>query len=90
MGLVLYVVPLSAAGFVQGLKLNDASVAFLDVVAYTLPWLKFRTVAGLLLTVGHLAFVGNVAWMLARVFGPYRRPVVAILTGNEAPAPAGK
>ncbi len=89
-GLVLYVVPLSAAGFVQGLKLNDASVAFLDVVAYTLPWLKFRTVAGLLLTVGHLAFVGNVAWMLARVFGPYRRPVVAILTGNEAPAPAGK
>jgi cytochrome c oxidase cbb3-type subunit I len=82
-GLVLYVVPLSFAGFQQGLKLNDASIPFLDVVRYTIPWLKLRTFAGCILALGHVAFVANIIWLLARVFGPYRRPVIAILTGAE-------
>lgn len=89
-GLVLYVVPLSVAGYVQGTKLNDAAIPFLDVVRFTIPWLKVRTAAGLLLALGHVAFVANFAWLLARVFGPYRAPVVAFLTGSETPAPAGK
>jgi cytochrome c oxidase cbb3-type subunit 1 len=70
--------------------MNDASVPFLKVVEGTLPWLKLRTLAGLLLGLGHVAFVANVAWMLARVFGPYRKPVVALLTGVETPAVVGK
>ncbi|MEI6340664.1 MAG: cbb3-type cytochrome c oxidase subunit I [Verrucomicrobiota bacterium] len=90
LGLFLYVVPLSVGGFFQGLAMNDASVPFLKVVEGTLPWLKLRTCAGLLLGLGHVAFVANVAWMLARVFGPYRKPVVALLTGQETPVVVGK
>lgn len=90
LGLVLYVGPLSLGGILQGLAMNDASIPFLKVVEGTLPWLQIRTVAGLLLALGHVAFVANLAWLLARVFGPYRKPVVAILTGTETPAMVGK
>jgi cytochrome c oxidase cbb3-type subunit 1 len=90
LGLVLYVVPLSLGGILQGLAMNDASVPFMKVVEGTLPWLKFRTFAGLLLGLGHVAFIGNLVWLLARVFGPYRKPVVAILTGAETAAVVGK
>lgn len=90
LGLVLYVVPLSYGGILQGLAMNDATVPFMKVVEGTLPWLKLRTVAGLLMALGHVAFVGNLVWLLARVFGPYRKPVVAILSGTETPAIAGK
>jgi cytochrome c oxidase cbb3-type subunit I len=90
LGIILYVVPLSFAGFKQGLLLNDAAVKFLDVVEYTLPWLKVRTVAGLLMTLGHVAFFVNFGWLLVRMFEPYRRPVVAILTEVQAPVAMGK
>jgi len=90
LGLVLYVAPLSLGGILQGLAMNDASVPFMKVVEGTLPWLQIRTLAGLLLALGHVAFVANLVWLLARVFGPYRKPVVAILTGIETPAIAGK
>lgn len=90
LGLVLYVVPLSLGGILQGLAMNDASIPFLKVVEGTVPWLQLRTFAGLLLALGHVAFVANLSWLLARVFGPYRKPVVAILTGTETPVIAGK
>lgn len=90
LGLGLYVVPLSVGGILQGLAMNDASIPFLKTVEGTLPYLKLRTFAGLLLLLGHVAFVGNLVWLLARVFGPYRKPVVAILTGGEAAVAAGK
>ncbi|KAB2667635.1 MAG: hypothetical protein DVB31_07850 [Verrucomicrobia bacterium] len=89
-GLALYVGPLSIGGILQGLAMNDATKPFADVVAGTLPYLKLRTVAGLLLGLGHVAFVANLVWMLCRVFGPYRQPVVDLITGNESPAAVGK
>ena len=87
---MLYVVPMSIMGFIQGTMLNDAAVRFLDVVQFTLPWLKLRTLAGLLLAVGHAAFVVNVGWLLVRMFEPYRKPVVRILTGEAETLAAGK
>jgi len=90
LGIVLYVVPMSIMGFIQGTMLNDAAVRFLDVVQFTLPWLKLRTLAGLLLAVGHAAFVVNVGWLLVRMFEPYRKPVVRILTGEAETLAAGK
>ena len=56
----------------------------------TLPWLKLRTLAGLLLAAGHLAFVINVGWLLVRMFEPYRKPVVRILTGEAETVAAAK
>jgi len=90
LGIVLYVVPLSLAGFQQGRLMNDATVKFLDVVKFTLPWLQLRTVAGLLLALGQVGFVVNFVWLLARMFAPYRKPVLSILAGAEIAAPSGK
>jgi cytochrome c oxidase cbb3-type subunit 1 len=90
LGAILYIVPLSIGGILQGEAMNDAKIPFIKVVALTLPYLKIRTVSGILLAIGHLAFAANLVWMLARVFGPYRKPVAMILSGAEEPAAVGK
>jgi len=64
-GITLYWIDLSIGGWIQGVEMNNASIPFLDVVRHTLPWLWVRSLSGILLTVGHLAFAANVAWMLA-------------------------
>jgi hypothetical protein len=43
-----------------------------------------------LLAAGHVAFVINVGWLLVRMFEPYRKPVVRILTGEAETVAAGK
>jgi cytochrome c oxidase cbb3-type subunit I len=91
LGIILYVAPLSYGGWLQGKAMLDPAVPFLKVVELTLPWLKFRTLTGVLLGVAHLAFFVNVLWLLARCFGPYRKPVGMILAGLDRPAaPAAK
>ncbi|HTI71316.1 MAG TPA: cbb3-type cytochrome c oxidase subunit I [Candidatus Limnocylindria bacterium] len=90
LGIILYVVPLSYGGILQGQALNDASIPFLKVVALTLPYLKIRTFAGVILALGHVAFAVNIVWMLVRVFGPYRKPLQMIISGSEQPAAVGK
>ncbi|MBN8248964.1 MAG: cbb3-type cytochrome c oxidase subunit I [Verrucomicrobia bacterium] len=90
LGIILYVAPLSWGGWLQGKAMLDATVPFLDVVKITLPWLKLRTLTGLLLAVGHVAFFVNLVWILARRFGPYRQPEPMILAGVTPATPAGK
>jgi cytochrome c oxidase cbb3-type subunit 1 len=63
-GITLYWIDLSIGGWIQGVEMNNANIPFLDVVRHTVPWLYGRSLAGLLLTIGHLAFVTNVVWML--------------------------
>ncbi len=67
-GIVLYVVPLLIGGVIQGMQMNDPAnhPEFLDIVRATLPYLFIRSMAGLVLFVGHAAFALNVIWMLAR------------------------
>ena len=78
-GVTLYVVDLSIGGIIQGLLLNTPVLAhkfglqpgtdpvpFLDTVKATLPYLKWRSYAGILITVGHVAFAINFAWMVLR------------------------
>jgi cytochrome c oxidase cbb3-type subunit I len=89
-GIILYVAPLSYGGWLQGKALMNATIPFLEVVKITLPWLQFRTVTGLLLAVGHLAFFANLIWILARRFGPYRQPEPMILASVTPTVPVGK
>jgi cytochrome c oxidase cbb3-type subunit 1 len=60
-GIALYWVGLTAGGVLQGLELNDPDVRFLAIVSSTIPWLVSRTVAGVLMTAGHVAFA-YLAW----------------------------
>lgn len=63
-GILIMVIALQVGGWFQGLAMNDASISFLDTVKATMPWLKARSVSGLFLLVGHLAFAINFFWML--------------------------
>lgn len=43
--------------FVQGLEERSGVVPFLEIVAGTQPWLILRTIAGMIMVVGHIAFI---------------------------------
>ncbi len=65
---------LTIGGIEQGINMNvlptnpdgtaGEPMAFLNVMAQTLKWLEWRTYSGILITVGHVAFAINFAWML--------------------------
>ncbi len=58
-GLVVGVVSLSLGGLQQGRDLANDKIAFADVTAHALPYLQAATIAGIILTLGHLAFAFN-------------------------------
>jgi cytochrome c oxidase cbb3-type subunit 1 len=70
LGILLMVFALQVGGWIQGIQLNALDedgipkYNFLEVVANTLPWLHMRSVSGLMLTIGHIAFAINVFWMI--------------------------
>lgn len=64
-GIIAYVGVLTWGGVEQGLELNRKTTPFLEIVELTLPYLFQRSVAGTLMTVGHIAFAASFLWMLA-------------------------
>ncbi|HEY9517411.1 MAG TPA: cbb3-type cytochrome c oxidase subunit I [Gemmatimonadaceae bacterium] len=64
-GIALYVVPLTISGVLQGMALLDPQVPFQRSVEITLPGLWIRSVAGLVLTAGHLVFAWHY-WRMLR------------------------
>ncbi len=70
-GVGVYFVGLSIGGWLQGLAMLDASQSFEQSVTVTLPWLQSRSVGGVLMSLGHLVFVGHFLMMALR-FGPQR------------------
>jgi cytochrome c oxidase cbb3-type subunit 1 len=64
LGMSLYFVALTWAGIFQGRQMNSSDVPFMQIVRYTVPYLQWRSVAGVLMTVGHLAFAVLVVQML--------------------------
>jgi cytochrome c oxidase cbb3-type subunit 1 len=74
-GITLYFVALSIAGWWQGRMLNNPNVPFGNIIRYIQPYLMLRSVAGGLLTIGHVAFavlfVMNLGgWGKKRTGGP--------------------
>jgi cytochrome c oxidase cbb3-type subunit 1 len=55
-GVFFYVAALTVGGIQQGFNLQNSNVPFLEVVRQTIPYLYMRTWAGILMTVGHIAF----------------------------------
>jgi cytochrome c oxidase cbb3-type subunit 1 len=56
-GIVMLVIPLALGGWKQGVAMNDASIAFSEVVRTTSYWMVARSMAWIFLTLGHLAFI---------------------------------
>jgi cytochrome c oxidase cbb3-type subunit 1 len=42
--------------FFKGMQMPSGAVPFMDIVRGTVPWLVLRSVSGMLITIGHLAF----------------------------------
>jgi cytochrome c oxidase cbb3-type subunit I len=66
LGIIIYVTALSIGGLIQGLELTNPDIPFMDTVRGTLPWLFSRTLAGILITVGQIAFIVSFVWILLK------------------------
>ena len=85
-GVLLFVVPLAAGGIVQGLKLQHADIPFTDIAKGTLPFLRVSTMGDLLMALGHLMFLANLAGL---VFQFYRARAVSAWAEATAEIQAG-
>ncbi|MFT3780887.1 MAG: cbb3-type cytochrome c oxidase subunit I [Nibricoccus sp.] len=72
-GIMIMVTALTVAGLEQGLMLNAVDAKgdllypnFLTIVEAIKKYLLTRTLSGVLITIGHLAFAVNFTWMLVR------------------------
>lgn len=55
-GIILYFLSLTWGGWFQGLKMNNPEIPWIQIVADTVPYLVSRSVAGTLMTIGHILF----------------------------------
>src|SRR5712691_11074017 len=63
-GIGLMVLMLLVGGFAQGLNLNDPTLAFTESTQTILPYLRGRSLSGILLTVSHFVFAFHFGLML--------------------------
>ncbi len=63
-GVGLMVLMLLVGGFVQGLDLNNAALPFTESTQSILPYLRGRSLSGMLLTVAHFVFAFHFGMML--------------------------
>ena len=81
-GIVLMIVPLAIGGVVQGIKLADPGIAFLDVSRATLPFLRVSTIGDLLVLLGHLVFLANLAGLATRFYRARAAAAYAVITAD--------
>lgn len=62
-GMAVYFLSLSWGGWNQGRMMNDPGVPFMRIVEYLKPYLAARSLAGILMTAGHVVF----AWLFWRI-----------------------
>jgi cytochrome c oxidase cbb3-type subunit I len=78
-GIALYVIMLTIVGVFQGLALVDSTVPFQHSVEVTLPGLVARSIAGFILTAGHLVFAYHYGLMVrGRRPAPERPPLYEV------------
>jgi cytochrome c oxidase cbb3-type subunit 1 len=85
-GIILVVVPLAIGGVIQGMKLNDPQIPFVDLTKATLPFLRASTTGELLIAAGHLLFAMNLARLVVRLAWTHLAPAYADATVELKPA----
>ncbi|MEL7500394.1 MAG: cbb3-type cytochrome c oxidase subunit I [Planctomycetota bacterium] len=63
-GITVYFVGLTIGGWWQGMMMNDSEIQFIEIVKRMIPFLWSRSIAGCLMTVGHVVFALLVVMML--------------------------
>jgi cytochrome c oxidase cbb3-type subunit 1 len=74
-GITIYFTALSIGGWWQGRMLNNPNVPFGRIINYLLPYLFSRSIAGTLMTTGHVCFaillaMNVIGWGRRRTGGP--------------------
>ena len=86
-GILLCVAPLAIGGVLQGLKLNNDQVVFMDVTQSTLLFLRISTLGELALVIGNLLLAVNLVRLAARYsrthFAPAWKSAMAELEPAE-------
>jgi cytochrome c oxidase cbb3-type subunit I len=85
-GIVLVAAPLAVGGVIQGLRLNDPHNAFLSVTNGVLPFLRASTTGELLIDIGNLLLVANLAGLSIRYVRTHFVPVYRGWTAELKPA----
>jgi cytochrome c oxidase cbb3-type subunit 1 len=73
-GIILMFLALSTGGLLQGLGLKDPAITFMAIVDITIPFLWARSLSGMFILVGHIAFAIQFVLMLFRVGAPKAGP----------------
>ena len=87
-GVLLVVVPLAAGGIVQGFRLQHANLPFNDIAHGTLPFLRASTTGDLLIALGNLLFLVNLAGLVVRYYRARAVSAWAAATAEIEPAEA--
>ncbi|MBI3849768.1 MAG: cbb3-type cytochrome c oxidase subunit I [Verrucomicrobia bacterium] len=82
-GTVLYVLPLSAGGVVEGFRLNDANVGFADVLKSTLMFLRISTIGDVSMLIGNCCLLANLSLLFYRCCRSCCIPAIKSLTKTE-------
>ena len=78
-------VSLSVGGLMQGWALENPDIPFLASTNFTLPFLWIRSVSGIMLTAGHVAFAASFALILLKAGTRHERPTL-LANPDEAAA----
>jgi len=64
-GILVLVLALVAGGIVQGVRINNPEIPFVEAIRSTIPFLGLSTLGGLFLLAANMAFLVNVIRLLA-------------------------
>jgi cytochrome c oxidase cbb3-type subunit 1 len=86
-GVMIMLFALHIAGWIQGMEMNALTTEgellypqFIEIMKNTVPWLHARSLSGMLISVGHIAFAMNVFWMLLSPKQTHQGPTLLIAT----------
>jgi cytochrome c oxidase cbb3-type subunit 1 len=80
LGVLFTVVPMALGGLVQGFRLQEPGIAFVDIVKSTLMFLRVSTLGDLLIALGHLLFLVNLCWLVNEFYRVRAESAYAALT----------
>jgi len=85
-GMVLLVLPLAAGGILQGIKLQNPSVPFPEIMKFTLHLLRVSTIGELLIMAGNVLFLGNLGGLVVSLYRARATAAYSAVTAEIQPA----
>jgi cytochrome c oxidase cbb3-type subunit I len=87
-GLFFSILPLAAGGLIQGLRLNDARVPFLQITKGTLMFLRISTLGDLLLIAANVLFLMNLLQLASKLYRARAAAAYVAVTSEIKPVEA--